>query len=73
MKHVSQSNYQKDQLYPVIARAVEELLKKNSGVSPLDVLLHTQRITQQQVEDWRFGRIPYLERSFAAPRFASPF
>lgn len=62
MKHISQSNFQKDQLYPVIVRAVEELLKKNSGVSPLDVLLHTQRVTKQQVEDWRFGRIPYLER-----------
>ena len=26
------------------------------------MLLHTQRVTKQQVEDWRFGRIPFLER-----------
>lgn len=62
MKTISTSNYQKDQLYPVVARAVAELLKTSSGVCPLDVLLHTQRLTKQQVEDWRFGRIPFLER-----------
>jgi hypothetical protein len=52
----------KDQLYPVVARAVTEILQTSNVVTPVDVLLKMQRITKQQYEDWRFGRIPYLER-----------
>ena len=62
MKPINASNYQLDPLYPVVARAIAELLKSSDHFSPLDVLLHTQRVTKQQVEDWRFGRIPFLER-----------
>ncbi len=62
MKQLTVANYRKDQLYPVVVRAVEELLKTRDFVAPVDLLLHTQRITPQQYEDWRMGRIPYLER-----------
>ena len=62
MKKTTASNYKQDKLYPAVARAVAEILKTESFVTPVDVLLHMQRITKQQVEDWRFGRIPYLER-----------
>lgn len=54
--------YQKDKLYPVVVRCVNELLQSSNVIAPVDVLLHLQRITKQQYEDWRFGRIPYLER-----------
>ena len=62
MKRLTPSNYQKDQLYPAVARAMGEILKSGSVVAPVEVLLRLQRITKKQYEDWRFGRIPYLER-----------
>ena len=62
MKKTTSSNYTKDQLYPAVARAVAEILKTSTVVAPVDVLLYMQRITKQQYEDWRFARIPYLER-----------
>lgn len=30
--------------------------------SPLDLFLKMEKITPKLVEEWRFGRIPYLER-----------
>ncbi len=62
MKKLTTNNYKKDKLYPAVARAVAEILKTESVVAPVDVLLRMQRITKQQVEDWRFKRIAYLER-----------
>ena len=61
MKSITATNYQKDKLYPAVARAVAEILKTTNVVTPVDLLL-MQRITKAQHEDWRFGRIPYLER-----------
>ncbi len=62
MKSITASNYTKDALYPGIAKAISEILKTEASVSPVAVLLKTQRLTPQLLEDWRFGRIPYLER-----------
>ena len=62
MKKTTSYNYQEDQLYPVVARAVAELLKTKDVIAPVDLLLHLQRVTKQQVDDWRLARIPYLER-----------
>jgi hypothetical protein len=62
MKNLTSSNYTKDKLYPAVARAVAEILKTSPVVAPVEVLLRMQRITKQQYEDWRFGRIAYLER-----------
>ncbi len=62
MKRITESNYQKHKLYPAIARTVAAILETNKVVTPVEVLLRLQRISKQQHEDWRFGRIPYLER-----------
>ncbi len=62
MKTITATNYQKDKLYPAVARAVAEILKTTNVVTPVELLLRTERITKQKYEDWRFGRIPYLER-----------
>ncbi len=62
MKSISSSNYQKHQLYPAIVGAVAGILATNDVVTPIEVLLRLQRISKQQHDDWRFGRIPYLER-----------
>jgi len=62
MKRITLANYQKDPLYAGVAKAVAEILATTNVVTPLEVLLRQQRLTKQQVEDWRFGRIPFLER-----------
>jgi hypothetical protein len=62
MKSVTATNYQKDKLYPAVARAVAEILATTNVVTPVELLLRLQRITKAQHEDWRRGRIPYLER-----------
>ena len=51
----------KDRLYPRITKAVDNLLAVQDYVSPVQLLVEMELITKQQVEDWRFGRIPYLE------------
>jgi hypothetical protein len=40
-----------------------ELLQEKGFVSPIDLLVKMERIAPKQVEEWRFGRIPYLERA----------
>jgi hypothetical protein len=62
MKKITKSNYQKHKLYPVIVRTVATILETNNVVTPVELLLRLERISKQQLEDWRFGRIPYLER-----------
>ena len=64
MNRITAANYRKDKLYSAVARAVTEILKTEAVVTPVGVLLRMQRITGQQYEDWRFGRIPYLEKVF---------
>jgi hypothetical protein len=62
VKKITSQNYKKEKLYSSVVRAVEELLQAGPVVTPIDLLLKTERVTKQQVEDWRFGRIAYLER-----------
>jgi hypothetical protein len=31
-------------------------------VTPIDVFVHMDLLRKEDVESWRFGRIPYLER-----------
>jgi hypothetical protein len=62
MKSITASNYQQHRLYPAIAGAVAAILKTDPIVTPVEVLLRLERIKKQQLEDWRFGRVPYLER-----------
>ena len=62
MKKITSSNYKKDKLYRPVARAVAEIMQTETVVSPVTVLMRVDRLNQKQYEDWRFGRIPYLER-----------
>lgn len=39
-----------------------QLVDEKGYVSPVDLLVKMERFTQKQLEDWRFKRIPYLER-----------
>ena len=64
MKKITSTNYQKDTLYPAVSRAIAEIVQDGEVVTPVEVLLRLQRISRQQYEDWRFGKIAYLERAF---------
>jgi hypothetical protein len=64
MNKITSTNYQKDTLYPAVSRAIAEIVQDREVVTPVEVLLRLQRISRQQYEDWRFGRIAYLERAF---------
>jgi hypothetical protein len=59
---VTKHSYTKDQLYPKVLRAVKDTLQTQATVTSIDVLLRLQRLSQDKYEDWRFGRIPYLEK-----------
>lgn len=62
MKKLTAGNYKQDKFYDSVARAVDAILLRQDFVSPIEVMLQMQRLTPKQVEDWRFARIPYLER-----------
>ena len=64
MKKITGSNYKKDKLYPAVARAIAEIMKTEDAVTPIDVLMRMNRVDKKAYEDWRFGRIPYLEKVF---------
>ena len=61
---ITSSNYKKDKLYAAEARAITEILKTETVVAPVEVLMQMQRISKPRYEDWRFRRIPYLEKVF---------
>src|SRR5699024_1342896 len=45
-----------------VRKHATELVKEKGYVSPVDLLVRTDRLTSKQIEDWRFKKIPYLER-----------
>jgi hypothetical protein len=49
-----------------VAAAGSAALVKNGYVTAVDVLLGTGWVRPEQVEDWRRGRVPYLEQVVVA-------
>ncbi|WP_164214437.1 hypothetical protein [Virgibacillus sp. YIM 98842] len=45
-----------------VRQKATELIEEKGYISPVDLLVKMDRLTPKQVEDWRFNRIPYLER-----------
>jgi hypothetical protein len=56
------AKFRADPLFPKIERAVASILVKGKVVAPVDVLVEMQLLTPDKLKDWRFGRVPYLER-----------
>ena len=54
--------FRADPLYPRIVAAVNQILSKGDVVTPIEVLVRMGILRQVQVEEWRRGRIPYLEK-----------
>lgn len=54
--------FRKDPLHPRIGRAVGAILAESKVVTPVEVLIGMGLLTPARLEDWRRGRVPYLER-----------
>ena len=59
---ISVATYRDDKLYPRITRAVDKLLAGGKVVAPVDVLVQMDLLDPKRLEDWRRGRVPYLEK-----------
>ena len=59
---VGVATFREDPLYPRVARSVDGLLQRGKVVAPVDVLVGMGLLTPEHIEDWRRGRVPYLER-----------
>ena len=64
MMHVTISSYRKDKYYPRVVRAVARILARSDVVAPVDVLVEMGNLNKENLEAWRAGRVPYLERVF---------
>ncbi len=62
MPAVTVATYRRDPLYPRVVRAVADILQHGKIVAPVDVLVRMDLLSTEQVEDWRRGRVPYLEQ-----------
>ena len=51
-----------DPMFPRIERVVAAILAKDKVVTSIDVLIGMGLLTPDRLADWRFGRVPYLER-----------
>ena len=49
-------------MYPKIVRATASILAHGKVVAPVDVLVRMRLLDPRHLEDWRRGRVPYLER-----------
>jgi hypothetical protein len=56
------ADYRADKLYPRVARAMADLLKSNSPVSAPAVFVKMGMLSEENLQAWRGGKVPYLER-----------
>ena len=59
---VTVHTYREDPLYPRIVRATASILLKRKVVAPVDVLVEMGLLDPARLDDWRHGRVPFLER-----------
>ena len=59
---VSVGNFRDDPMFRRVERVVADLLAKGNVVTPVDVLIGMGLLHPERLKDWRFGRVPYLER-----------
>jgi hypothetical protein len=62
LKKITVANYRQDPYYTPIVKAVEGLLREKGFVAPLELFIRMDLLSSESAEDWRRGRIPYLER-----------
>lgn len=64
MKNVKVDTYRKDKYYPKVVRAVARILMRSDIVAPVEVLIEMGNLSRKNLEAWRAGQVPYLERVF---------
>ena len=62
MKRLMPADYRADRLFPRVARAMQELLASNSPVSAPAVFVRIGMLSEEHLQAWRIGKVPYLER-----------
>ena len=62
MKKITLANYRRDRHYARIVKATEDLLQERGFVAPVELFIRMDLLSAKSVDDWRRGRIPYLER-----------
>ena len=55
-------DFRGDPLFSRIERVVAKILVQGKVVAPVDVLVGMGLLTSECLEDWRRGRVPFLER-----------
>jgi hypothetical protein len=61
-ERITVDDFRSDPMFPRIERAVAAILVEGNVVAPVDVLVRMDILAPKDLEDWRFGRLPYLER-----------
>ena len=59
---VSVHDFHNDPMFRRIECVVAELLTKGNVVAPVDVLVGMGLLRPEHLDNWRRGRVPYLER-----------
>jgi hypothetical protein len=62
MKKITLENYGTDKHYARVVRAVEQILGRGDVVAPGELFTEMGLLAPESLKDWRFGRVPYLER-----------
>jgi hypothetical protein len=63
LKKITVANYRQDPYYSRIMKAVAGLLEEKGFVAPLELFIRMDLLSSESVENWRRGRIPYLEKA----------
>lgn len=61
-RKVTAKNYRSEPVFQSVVRAVVGILEKDEVVRPIDVMQRIGWLTAEDLREWRFGRVPYLER-----------
>jgi hypothetical protein len=63
MKRITIENYRADKYYARVVRAVDAILARQETVSPTEVFVEMGLLSVPAIEEWRAGRLPFLERA----------
>jgi hypothetical protein len=63
LRKITLTNYRHDRYYARIVKATEDLLREKGFVAPIELFIRMDLLSPASVENWRRGRIPYLERA----------
>ena len=62
LKKITVANYRQDPYYAAIVRVVEDLLREKGFVAPVELFIRMDLLSPESAENWRRGRVSYLER-----------